>query len=70
MDKTMGDRLRRMRGSRSIAEVAEACGITPSAISNYENNIRVPRDTIKVKLADYYKKSVAYLFYAEFKKLD
>lgn len=64
MDKTIGEKLRQLRGSRTIVEVAEKCGISPSALSMYENDQRVPRDSIKVKLAGYYKKSVQSIFYA------
>lgn len=61
---TVGERLRALRGSRSQKEVADALGITMMAISLYETGERMPRDEIKVKLANYYKKSVASLFYA------
>lgn len=34
-----------------------------SALGMYETEKRVPRDTIKVKLAAYYKTSVQWIFY-------
>ena len=37
--------------------------ISLSAISMYENGQRVPRDEIKVKLADYYHTTVQALFF-------
>ena len=63
MDKTTGDRLRRLRGKRSAEEVAKACGISTSTLYNYENNSRTPRDDVKKRIASYYGKSVKFLFY-------
>lgn len=60
----VGERLRALRGSRTQKEVAEALGVTMMAVSLYEAGERMPRDEIKVKLANYYKKSVTSLFYA------
>lgn len=67
MDKMkIAERLKELRHKKgvSVTEVATACGITPQALSQYESGDRVPRDEVKIKLADYYKKSVATLFYA------
>lgn len=64
MDKSqIAETLRRLRGSRTQEEVAEAVGISRSSLALYETGQRVPRDAIKVRLADYYKKSVKYIFY-------
>lgn len=62
-EKTIGERLRALRGSRSQQEVADAIGISQSAYANYEADLRIPRDNIKVRIADYYKRSVATLFF-------
>lgn len=65
MDSTaIGKRLRILRGSRTMEEVAIACGITKSAISNYENGQRIPADDVKQKLAMYYGVTVDELFFA------
>lgn len=61
---TIGEKLIKLRGNMSQADVAAAIGISSSALSMYENNERVPRDEIKIKLADYYQKSVEYIFFA------
>lgn len=61
----IGERLRRIRGSKTRKEVAEAVGISVSAIQMYENGARVPRDETKKKMADYYKTSVGALFFDE-----
>lgn len=63
MTETTGERLRRLRGGRTLAEVATACGISKSTLAMYEQGNRVPRDRIKVKLAEYYGRSVAYIFF-------
>ena len=60
----IGERLRSLRGSRSQKEVADALGVTVMAVSLYEAGERMPRDEIKVKLANYFKKSVTSIFYA------
>lgn len=59
---TIAERLVQARGSIPRDEVANAVGISLSAISMYENGQRVPRDEIKVKLADYYHTTVQALF--------
>lgn len=57
-------RLKELRGERSQREVAEAIGVTPMAISQYEQGERVPNDEIKIKIARYYEKSVDSIFFA------
>ena len=56
-------RLRELRGTRTVRAVASAIGVTPQAISHYETGQRVPSDDIKVKLAEYYHKTVQEIFY-------
>lgn len=63
--KKIGERLVKLRGKRTQAEVAEAVGITPSAYSMYETGERVPRDEIKIRLAKYYKRTVNAIFFAD-----
>ena len=63
MDFDVAERLNRARGNIPRETVAQAVGITVSAISMYENGQRIPRDEIKVKLADYYHTTVQALFY-------
>lgn len=60
---TTAEKLVAARGKRSREEVAKAIGISLSAISMYETGARVPRDEIKVKLADYFGASVQSLFF-------
>jgi Predicted transcriptional regulators len=57
--------LRALRGDKSQAAVANAIGISPSALAMYENGERMPRDGVKVALARYYGVSVGSLFFGE-----
>ena len=44
-DRTVvGERLKKLRGSRTQGEVAEALGVTPMAVSQWENGLRMPSD--------------------------
>lgn len=65
-DRTVvGERLKTLRGSRTQTEVAKALGVTPMAVSQWENGIRMPNDDMKVKIADYYKKTVMTIFFKD-----
>lgn len=62
--KEIGKRLKEARGTRTIAEVCEATGIGETALRNYENGFRIPRDYVKLVLSRYYGISVENLFFA------
>lgn len=59
-----GQRLRDLRGDRTIESVAKETGISRSAVGMYEAEKRVPRDAVKIKLAEYYGMTVQELFFA------
>ena len=61
--KQSGKNLRRLRGNKSIATVAAALGISPSALDMYERGERIPRDQIKVRICNYYNKSPLNIFF-------
>lgn len=64
MDAVMiGQELKRLRGDRTIQEVANATGIDPSTIGMYEIGQRIPRDNNKIILAQYYGMTVQELFF-------
>lgn len=63
--KTIGARLRVLRGDKTIREAAHECGISYSALSMYEIGKRTPKDEVKIKLANYYGTSVEALFFAK-----
>lgn len=59
----IAENLKILRGERTQKEVADAIGITPMAISQYESAERIPNDVIKMKLAAYFGVSVESLFF-------
>lgn len=61
----IGEDLKILRGDRPREEIALAVGVTASAIAMYEAGARMPRDTVKTALAQYYGKSVGDLFFGE-----
>jgi putative transcriptional regulator len=54
-----------LRGNRSREEVAKALGISVSALQMYENAKRVPKDEIKLKIANYYGVPVESIFFSQ-----
>lgn len=62
--KAIGKKLRKLRGEKTVKEVAEALGVTRQSIWNYENDIRVPKDEMKVKIAKLYNSSVQEIFFS------
>jgi len=59
----IGKRLISLRGSRTQEEVARANDLSVSAIGMYERGERVPRDEIKIRLANYYNVPVQDIFF-------
>ena len=60
--KEIGKRLIKLRGARMREEVAASLRISLSALTMYELGNRIPRDEIKIALANYYGTSVQSLF--------
>ena len=62
----IGNRLRGIRAERgeTAETVAKGVGISTSAITMYENGQRIPRDEIKIRLAEYYGLPVEQIFFA------
>ena len=60
---TVAEKLVQARGDKRREDVAAAVGISLSAVAMYENGERIPRDEIKVKLANYYNTTVQALFF-------
>lgn len=63
--KEIGGRLRELRGTRTMQEIADQIGTAVSTIGMYERGERVPGDQVKVKLADLYGKTVQEIFFAQ-----
>jgi DNA-binding XRE family transcriptional regulator len=61
----VGQRLRALRGSRTLEDVANALEVSTMAVSLWERGERMPNDTMKVKIANFYKKSVMAIFFKD-----
>ena len=59
----IGEKLRELRGSVPMETVARELKISKSAVSMYENGSRIPRDDVKMRIAKFYGKSVAAIFF-------
>lgn len=63
--KIIGERLRELRGEKSVVEIAKSLDLSPSAWSMYENGERIPRDNIKLRIAKYFRKPIHLIFFTE-----
>lgn len=61
--KIISEKLIQLRGTQRREAVAKACGISTSALAMYEQGERVPRDDIKIRLANYYGCTVDSIFF-------
>lgn len=61
--KEIGARLLALRGDISREFLAKEIEVSVSAIAMYENGERIPRDDIKVKLANFYNRTVQEIFF-------
>ena len=59
----IGIKLTELRGDKSRLTVAKALDFSNSALQMYENGKRIPRDEIKVRIANYYNRSVQEIFF-------
>ena len=60
--ETTGMILRKLRGDRTQEEIAAILGITKSSWAMYERDERVPRDEVKIRIANFFGKTQE-LFY-------
>lgn len=56
-------RLVTLRGKESRESVAEAIGVSVSALAMYETGARIPRDETKLRIAQHYGCSVQEIFF-------
>ena len=63
---TTGQKIRLARVTRFMSQKQAAAqfGVSPSAWSQYEADMRMPRDTLKPKIAEFCGESVQSLFFA------
>jgi len=55
--------LRDLRGEKTQEEIAKAVGITKSSWAMYERGERIPRDEVKIQIAQYFGKTVQEVFF-------
>lgn len=66
MNKTkIAQILIKLRGSKTREEVANDLKISISALQMYECGQRIPRDEIKIKIANYYGVTVQEIFFTQ-----
>lgn len=58
-----GNILRKLRGDKSIEKIACEIGVSKSAWAMYERDERVPRDEVKIRIANHFGKSVQEIFF-------
>lgn len=56
-------RLVSLRGKESRESVAEAIGVSVSALVMYETGARIPRDETKLRIARHYGRTVQEIFF-------
>ncbi|EJR56171.1 hypothetical protein IIM_01263 [Bacillus cereus VD107] len=61
--RKVAENLVSLRNGKSREKVAEEIGISVSTLQMYENAKRVPKDSIKVKLANFYGVTVQSIFF-------
>ena len=61
---TAGQKMRELRGSKTKEEVANAINVTFSSYVKYERDERVPRDEVKIRIANYFGSTVGEIFFA------
>ena len=61
--KEIAKKLRELRGLSGRKTVADSLGISVSALAMYECGKRIPRDEMKIKIADYFGKTVEEIFF-------
>jgi len=62
---TIGKKLRSLRGDVTQQKVADDLGITKSSWAMYERDERIPRDEVKILIANYFGQSVQEIFFAQ-----
>lgn len=60
---SFGEKLRELRGERTQEEMARELKITKSSLAMYERNERIPRDEVKIRIAEFFGKTVQEIFF-------
>ena len=56
--------MRTARGE-TLEDVASALGLTKQSVSMYENGKRMPSDSVKIKYAEHYHRTVQHIFFRQ-----
>ena len=61
----ISEKLKKLRAERGLTQEAAAreIGISRTALESYETGRRVPKDAIKVKIANYYNADLVEIFF-------
>lgn len=59
------EQLKKLRGDMSQDAISKAIGVTKSSWAMYERGERVPRDEVKIKIANYFGKTVQEIFFGQ-----
>ena len=59
---TYGEKLKELRGEKSIGEVSDALFLSPDTYMAYERGDREPMPAVKESIAGYYGVSVSHIF--------
>ena len=59
----VGTALRGLRGEKTQEKIASDLGITKSAWAMYERGKRIPRDEVKIRIAQYFGIPIQEIFY-------
>lgn len=61
----IGSKLKKMRIAKGMTreELSAALGASPSAIAMYELGERIPRDEMKLKIANFFGESIESIFF-------
>ena len=57
--------LRDLRGEKTQEAIAESVGVTKSSWAMYERGERVPRDEVKIRIANYFGVPVHDIFFTK-----
>lgn len=60
-----GEKLKVLRGERTQDEVAKGVGVSKSSWAMYERNERIPRDEVKIRIAEYFQRTVQEIFFGQ-----
>ena len=63
--KAVGERLRALRGERTLEEVSKALNVSAMAISLWERGERIPNDDMKIRISAFYGRSISSIFFNE-----